>query len=140
MPIIFQGQNVTTGATGTTMVAPKFSDILTLYQPGWANSAHHRRCCTKIFPMDSSLYSICTTNWLNELRIEERSSETKHLGFKVALKFFKIKVMTHFIYRISANSVRRNYSFLKGQDVTQLFMFSWIEEGENKNIFVMEIF
>ena len=39
-------RNVTTGATGTTMVASaKFSDTLTLSQPGGggADSAHHRR-------------------------------------------------------------------------------------------------
>ena len=32
---------ITTGATGTTTVAAKFSDTLTLFQPWGANSPHH---------------------------------------------------------------------------------------------------
>ena len=36
-------RDVTTGATGETAVAPKFSDALTLSQPRGADSAHHRR-------------------------------------------------------------------------------------------------
>ena len=36
-------RDVTTGATGATEVAPKFSDTLTLSTPGGADSAHHRR-------------------------------------------------------------------------------------------------
>jgi hypothetical protein len=36
-------RDVSTGATGATVVAPKFSDTLTLCQPGGADSAHHRR-------------------------------------------------------------------------------------------------
>ena len=39
--IAFRG--VTTGATGATDVAPKFSDTLTLSQPKGADSAHHCR-------------------------------------------------------------------------------------------------
>ena len=35
--------DVTTGATGAIVVAPKFSDTLTLYQPRGVDSAHHRR-------------------------------------------------------------------------------------------------
>ena len=35
--------DATTGATGATAVAPKFSDTLTLSQPRGADSAHHRR-------------------------------------------------------------------------------------------------
>ena len=34
-------RDVTTGATGATAVAPKFSDNLTLSQPRGADSAHH---------------------------------------------------------------------------------------------------
>ena len=37
------GRDVTTGATGATEVAPKFSDTLTLSQPRGADFAHHRR-------------------------------------------------------------------------------------------------
>ena len=33
----------TAGATGATAVAPKFSDTLTLSQPGGTDSAHHCR-------------------------------------------------------------------------------------------------
>ena len=36
-------RDVTTGATGATEVAPKFSDTLTLSQPWGADFAHHRR-------------------------------------------------------------------------------------------------
>ena len=36
-------RDVTTGATGATEVAPKFSDTLTLSQPREADSAHHCR-------------------------------------------------------------------------------------------------
>ena len=36
-------RDVTTGATGATEVAPKFSDTLTLSQPRGADSAHHYR-------------------------------------------------------------------------------------------------
>ena len=36
-------RDVTTGATGATVVAPKFSDTLTLARPRGADSAHHRR-------------------------------------------------------------------------------------------------
>ena len=35
-------RDVSAGATGATVVAPKFSDTLTLSQPGGADSAHHR--------------------------------------------------------------------------------------------------
>ena len=42
------GRDVFAGATGVTVVAPKFSDTLTLSQPGegGADSAHHRRVRT----------------------------------------------------------------------------------------------
>ena len=36
-------RDVSAGATGATAVAPKFSDTLTLFQPGGADYAHHRR-------------------------------------------------------------------------------------------------
>ena len=36
-------RDVSTGATGATEVAPKFSDTLTLFQPGGADSTHHWR-------------------------------------------------------------------------------------------------
>ena len=38
-----QFRDVSAGATGATAVAPKFSDTLTLSQPGGEDSAHHRR-------------------------------------------------------------------------------------------------
>ena len=42
----YVSRNVTSGATGTTVVAPKCSDTLNLFIPGWGreDSAHH---CTK---------------------------------------------------------------------------------------------
>ena len=45
----------TTGATGTTEVAPKFSDTFTLFQPDDVDSAQHRRSRTKNLPRDTSL-------------------------------------------------------------------------------------
>ena len=36
-------RDVTTGATGATAVASRFSDTLTLFQPRGADSAHHSR-------------------------------------------------------------------------------------------------
>ena len=43
-------RDVTAGATGVTAVAPKFSDTLTLFQPGGADSTQHCRGCTKNSP------------------------------------------------------------------------------------------
>ena len=42
----FAGRDVFTGATGATVVAPKFLDTLTLSQPRGADSAHHCRGST----------------------------------------------------------------------------------------------
>ena len=39
----FKARDVSTGATGATEVASKFSDTLTLSQPGRTDSAHLRR-------------------------------------------------------------------------------------------------
>ena len=43
------------GATGTTEVAPKFSDTFTLFQPDEVDSAQHRKSRTKNLPRDTSL-------------------------------------------------------------------------------------
>ena len=48
-------RDVSTGATGATVVAPKFSDTLTLSPPWGADSAHHCRGRNEIFPMVTSL-------------------------------------------------------------------------------------
>ena len=59
---VYQSTFVTAGATGATAVAPKFSDVLTLFQPGeggGADSAQHRRGYTKNFPVVTSLLIIC---------------------------------------------------------------------------------
>ena len=48
-------RDVSTRATGTTPVAPKFSGTLTLFQPGGADSAHHQRGCTYNFAVVTSL-------------------------------------------------------------------------------------
>ena len=53
--VIYPGE-VTTGATGVTLVAPKFSDILTLFQPGRQTLPQHCRGRTKNFPTVTSLY------------------------------------------------------------------------------------
>ena len=60
-------RDVTAGATGATAVAPKFSDALTLFQPGGADSAQHRRGSTKIFPVVTSLYYIYSHNKLKRV-------------------------------------------------------------------------
>ena len=49
-------RDVSTGATGATAVAPKFSDTLTLFQPRGADSAHHWHGRTYIFLVVTSLY------------------------------------------------------------------------------------
>jgi hypothetical protein len=48
-------RDVTTGATGATAVAPKFSDTLTLSKPRGADSTHHRRGRSLHFPVVTSL-------------------------------------------------------------------------------------
>jgi hypothetical protein len=48
-------RGVSTRAIGTTTVAPKFSDTLTLFQPRGAYSAYHHRGYTQNFPEDTSL-------------------------------------------------------------------------------------
>ena len=51
--------DVSTGVTGPTAVAPTFSDILTLFQPGGgADSANHWRGRTYIFTVVTSLQNI----------------------------------------------------------------------------------
>ena len=52
---VSDSRDETTGATGTTEVAPKFSDTFTLFQPDEVDSAQHRRGRTKNLPMDTSL-------------------------------------------------------------------------------------
>ena len=47
--------DVSTGATSMTVIAPKLSDTLTLFQPGvggGADSAHHQHSCTYIFVVE----------------------------------------------------------------------------------------
>ena len=51
-------RDVTTGATGATVVAPKFSDTLTLSQPRGADSAHHHRGRSQHFSVVTSLLII----------------------------------------------------------------------------------
>ena len=43
--------DVPSGMTGATSVTPKFSDALTLFQPGRADSDQHCRGRTKNFPV-----------------------------------------------------------------------------------------
>ena len=50
-------RDVSVGATGATAVAPKFSDTLTLFQPGGEDYAHHWRGRTEIFPVITSLFN-----------------------------------------------------------------------------------
>ena len=47
--------------TGTTVVAPKFLDTLTLFQLGGTDSVQPRKGCTQIFPMDTSLLALNST-------------------------------------------------------------------------------
>ena len=52
-------RDVSTGTTGTTTDAPKFSDTLTLFQPGEQILPQHRRSCTNISPTVTSLIGMC---------------------------------------------------------------------------------
>ena len=47
--------DLTAGMTGATRVGPEFSDALTLFQPGAADSALQPRGCTKNLPLVASL-------------------------------------------------------------------------------------
>ena len=51
-------RDVTTGATGATEVAPKFSGTLTLSQPRGADSAHHCRGRRQKYTLVASLGSL----------------------------------------------------------------------------------
>ena len=53
-----ESRDVSKGATGATLVAPKFLDTLTLSPPRGADSANHlRRVATRLFPwLRSCLY------------------------------------------------------------------------------------
>ena len=42
LPLFPRTSDVSIGVKGTTAVAPKFSDTLTLFQPGVVDSAHHQ--------------------------------------------------------------------------------------------------
>ena len=55
MQIVITLRDVSTGATGATRVAHKFSDTLTLFQLRGADSAHHWHGRTYIFPVVTSL-------------------------------------------------------------------------------------
>ena len=53
-----------TGAIGTTAVAPKFSDTLTLLPPGGeTDSGHHPRGHKLIFPLVTSLQTMSYNIW-----------------------------------------------------------------------------
>ena len=43
---LYQKEGCTTGTMGMTVVAPKFSVTLTLFQSGGADSTHHWHGCT----------------------------------------------------------------------------------------------
>jgi hypothetical protein len=51
-------RDVTAGATGVTAVTPKFSNVLTLFQPGGADSAQHQRGRTNNFPVFTSVRDV----------------------------------------------------------------------------------
>ena len=52
-----ESRDVSKGATGATLVAPKFLDTLTLSPPRGADSAHHCRGCNYFFHLVTSLES-----------------------------------------------------------------------------------
>ena len=73
-----------------TAVAPKFSDALTLFQPGGADYAQHRRGRTKNFPVVTSLLHIGF--WSGEFTIDtENQPEGKLVNKKWTFIFFKVK-------------------------------------------------
>ena len=70
LPSTLLHRDVTAGATGATAVAPKFSDTLTLFQPGWADSTPTSQRLHQNFPhgyiseincIQSSAKVICKT-------------------------------------------------------------------------------
>ena len=71
-------RDVTTGATGATEVAPKFSDALTLSQPRGADSAHHYRGRSKKFSVVTSL----------ELTIKNQAQSYQAMFSKYVMLFF----------------------------------------------------
>ena len=71
---IIRIRDVTTGATGATEVAPKFSDTLTLSQLRGADSAHLYRGRSKTFSVVTSLPYMtldCFCSFLGELKTQE---------------------------------------------------------------------
>ena len=71
-------RDVTTGATGATEVAPKFSDAITLSQPRGADSAHHYRGRSKKFSVVMSL----------ELTIKNQAQSYQAMFSKYVMLFF----------------------------------------------------
>ena len=69
-------RDITPGPTGASVVAPKFSDTLTLFhQRGWAAKGggqillHHCRDCTKNFLMVTSLHINLALDWAPKFAI-----------------------------------------------------------------------
>ena len=63
-------RDVTAGATGATAVAPKFSDALTLFKPGGADSAHTSQRSHQKIPRGYISAVICSySNYLVVLLI-----------------------------------------------------------------------
>ena len=56
--LFYPNRDVTTGTTDKTAVAPKFSDVLTLFQPGGQILPYHCRGRTINFPAVTSLGTI----------------------------------------------------------------------------------
>ena len=74
-------RDVSTGATGATAVAPKFSDTLTLFQPRGADSAHHWHGRTYIFLVVTSLGSMIYKRVKSDLNTT--SHEISHILAKI---------------------------------------------------------
>ena len=81
--LTFWNRDVTAEATGSTAVAPIFSDTLILFQQGGADSAQHCKVRTKNSPTVTSLMVIDKANFFIEL-------ETSILGYLLVLDFGKL--------------------------------------------------
>ena len=75
-------RDVSTGATGATVVPPKSLDTLTLMSTRGADSAHHHRGRTKIFPTVTSLITVTLQSFVeNDDKQKWEKGEANQEGY-----------------------------------------------------------
>jgi hypothetical protein len=82
-------RDVSTGATGATTVAPKFSVTLTLFKPGGADSAHHCRGRTKNFHVVTSLGVECYKDLFGYFNALKTNCGMHEFNYQSKLVFFE---------------------------------------------------